>query len=107
GVARLWERTDLPPALADYVAFVKDMNPGGQMRYYPGSPYCADRIAREQDRIRLFEMHPNDGRILQENLRKREAQLAAQGQRPGPDRSTLRGQGRLSARAQVCGRRAG
>lgn len=82
GIARLWERKDLPPALADYVALVKAMNPSGKMRYYPGSPYCADRIARAQDRIRLFELHPSDSRILEENFRKREAQLASDGQRP-------------------------
>ena len=82
GIARLWSREDLPPALAEYVDLVKDMNPSGHMRYYPGSPYCAERIAREQDRIRLFELHPSDSRILGENFRKREEHLAAQGQRP-------------------------
>ncbi|GAB3546459.1 23S rRNA (adenine(2030)-N(6))-methyltransferase RlmJ [Noviherbaspirillum agri] len=81
GIARLWDRTDLPPALAEYVQLVKDMNPSGKMRYYPGSPYCADRIAREQDRIRLFELHPSDGKILEENFRKLEAHAAEQGKR--------------------------
>jgi len=83
GIARLWGRDDLPPALADYVELVRAMNPGGRMHYYPGSPYCADRIARGQDRIRLFELHPSDSRILEENFRKREQRLAAEGQRPG------------------------
>lgn len=80
GIARLWDRKDLPPPVADYVQLVKDLNPSGKMRYYPGSPYCADRVAREQDRIRLFELHPTDSKILQENFQKREAHLAAQGQ---------------------------
>ena len=35
------------------------MNPSGKMRYYPGSPYCADKVMREQDRLRLFELHPS------------------------------------------------
>jgi 23S rRNA (adenine2030-N6)-methyltransferase len=82
GIAKLWGRKDLPPALAEYVDLVKAMNPSGKMRYYPGSPYCADRIARAQDRIRLFELHPADNRILEDNFRKREAHLAAEGQRP-------------------------
>lgn len=82
GIARLWDRKDLPEALADYVKLVKDMNPSGKMRYYPGSPYCAEKVAREQDRIRLFELHPSDGKILEENFRKLEAHAAAQGQRP-------------------------
>ncbi len=83
GISRLWERNDLPEPLADYVALVKAMNPSGKMRYYPGSPYCADKVAREQDRIRLFELHPSDSKILEENFRKVEAHAAAQGQRAG------------------------
>jgi 23S rRNA (adenine2030-N6)-methyltransferase len=82
GIARLWDRTDLPPPLARYVQLVKEMNPSGRMRYYPGSPYCADKTMREQDRLRLFELHPSEIRILEENFRKVEAHAAAQGQRP-------------------------
>ena len=82
GISRLWERTDLPEAVAEYVQLVKDMNPSGKLRYYPGSPYCAHQIAREQDRIRLFELHPSDGKILEDNFRKLEAHAAEQGQRP-------------------------
>ena len=78
GIARLWERTDLPEVVADYVGLVKEMNPDGKLRYYPGSPYCADKILREQDRLRLFELHPSDSKILQDNFRK----LEATGQRP-------------------------
>lgn len=81
GISRLWNRTDLPEAIADYVRLVKEMNPSGKMRYYPGSPYCADKVAREEDRIRLFELHPSDGKILEENFRKLEAHAAEQGQR--------------------------
>lgn len=81
GIAKLWDRKDLPPALADYVQLVKDMNPTGKMRYYPGSPYCAEKVLREQDRMRLFELHPSDGKLLEENFRKLEAHAAAQGQR--------------------------
>ena len=75
GIARLWERNDLPEAVAEYVRLVKEMNPGGKMRYYPGSPYCADKVAREQDRIRLFELHPSDSKLLEDNFRKLEAQV--------------------------------
>ena len=82
GIAKLWDRKDLPPALADYVQLVKDMNPSGKMRYYPGSPYCAEKVMREQDRMRLFELHPSDGKLLEENFRKLEAHASAQGQRP-------------------------
>src|SRR3979411_2610303 len=83
GISRLWDRKDLPAPLAEYVQLIKGLNPSGKMRYYPGSPYCADKIMREQDRLRLFELHPSDGKILEENFRKVEAHAAAQGQRPG------------------------
>ncbi len=82
GIAKLWERKDLPEPVADYVKLIKGMNPSGKMRYYPGSPYCADQVMREADRLRLFEMHPSEGKILAENFRKIEAHAAAQGQRP-------------------------
>jgi 23S rRNA (adenine2030-N6)-methyltransferase len=74
GIRRLWERKDLPQPVAEYVQLVKAMNPSGKLRYYPGSPYCADQVAREQDRIRLFELHPSDSKILENNFRKLEAQ---------------------------------
>lgn len=70
GIVRLWDRKDMPAAVAEYVDVVKGMNPDGKLRYYPGSPYCADKLLREQDRIRLFELHPSDGKILEDNFRK-------------------------------------
>jgi 23S rRNA (adenine2030-N6)-methyltransferase len=82
GIGKLWERKDLPPPVAEYVQLIKSLNPSGKMRYYPGSPYCADRVMREADRLRLFELHPSDSKILSENFRKVEAHAAAQGQRP-------------------------
>lgn len=82
GIGPLWDRKDLPPPLKEYVDLIKEMNPSGKMRYYPGSPYCADQVAREQDRLRLFELHPADAKILADNFRKVEAHAAAQGVRP-------------------------
>jgi 23S rRNA (adenine2030-N6)-methyltransferase len=89
GIARLWERKDLPEAMADYVGLVKAMNPNGKLRYYPGSPYCAEKTMREQDRLRLFEMHPTEGKILDDNIRKLEAHAAAQGQPAGRGKRIL------------------
>lgn len=82
GIAQLWDRKGLPPPLAEYVQLVKSLNPSGKLRYYPGSPYCAEKTMREQDRLRLFELHPADSKILDENFRKLEAHAAEQGQRP-------------------------
>jgi 23S rRNA (adenine2030-N6)-methyltransferase len=64
GVARLWMRDDLPPPLADYVALVRQFNGGGDFEQYPGSPAFAHLLLRPQDRLRLFELHSTDHRIL-------------------------------------------
>jgi 23S rRNA (adenine2030-N6)-methyltransferase len=82
GIAKLWERKDLPAMVKEYVDVVKSLNPSGKMRYYPGSPYCAEKTMREQDRLRLFELHPSEVKVLEDNFRKLEAHAAAQGQRP-------------------------
>jgi 23S rRNA (adenine2030-N6)-methyltransferase len=81
GIARLWERDDLPPALAEYVNVVRALNPSGKLRYYPGSPYVAEQAARPEDRLRLFELHPADIKHLVDNFRKLEAHKAEQGER--------------------------
>ncbi len=82
GIGPLWGKTDLPPALAEYMKLIKDLNPSGKLRYYPGSPFCAEKILREQDRLRLFELHPSEIKVLSENFRKLDAHQAEQGKRP-------------------------
>lgn len=82
GIGPLWHLADMPAPVQEYVDLIKAMNPSGKMRYYPGSPYLADQVAREQDRLRLFEMHPADAKLLADNFRKLEEHAAAQGIRP-------------------------
>lgn len=82
GIAKLWDRKDLPESLAEYMQVVKALNPSGKMRYYPGSPYCANSVMRQEDRLRLFELHPSDSKLLADNFRKLEAHAAEQGIRP-------------------------
>ena len=79
GIAKLWERTDLPPAVDAYVALIRDMNPAGKLRHYPGSPFIAERCMRSEDRLRLFELHGTDAKLLIDNVRKLEAHAAANG----------------------------
>ncbi len=64
GIARLWDRDDLPEMVADYVDVVKQFNPDRKLRQYPGSPAFAQMLMRSQDQLRLFERHPTDHRIL-------------------------------------------
>ncbi len=68
GIARLWKRDDIPAPLQEYMALVKKLNPDGVLKLYPGSPLIAHELLREQDRMRLFELHPTDHEILQENF---------------------------------------
>lgn len=68
GIARLWEKTDLPAAVADYVAQVKKYNPDGALRHYPGSPQIALQMMREDDRLRLFELHSTEIGVLQNHF---------------------------------------
>ncbi len=79
GIARLWERDDAPGIVSDYLEVIRAMNPSGRLRHYPGSPFIAERVMREQDRLRLFELHSSDIRLLEDNVRKLEAHQAANG----------------------------
>ncbi|WPP45203.1 23S rRNA (adenine(2030)-N(6))-methyltransferase RlmJ [Pseudomonas sp. AN-1] len=68
GIARLWGRDDLPALLDDYCATIAALNPDTGLRYYPGSPEIARRLTRAQDRVLLNEKHPEDGRLLKDNM---------------------------------------
>ncbi len=69
GIGRLWTRNDLPEALAKYVDLVRKLNPDRRLQAYPGSPYFALLTLRAQDRLRLFELHSKDARLLQETFK--------------------------------------
>jgi len=64
GIAALWERSDLPEPVADYLDQVRAVNADGVLRQYPGSPRIALGVLRPQDRLRLFELHSTEGLIL-------------------------------------------
>lgn len=69
GIARLWERTDLPSEVALYLDEIKKIN-RGKLRYYAGSPLLAVQQLREQDRALLTELHPNDFPLLRQEFAK-------------------------------------
>jgi len=68
GIARLWARNDLPEPVADYLQCVRQLNPDGILHIYPGSPWLAQALARPQDQLRLFELHPSEHRALHETM---------------------------------------
>lgn len=59
GIGAVWERQDLPPALADYRDCVRAAT-GARLVAYPGSPWFAQYLLRPLDRIILCELHPAD-----------------------------------------------
>jgi 23S rRNA (adenine2030-N6)-methyltransferase len=68
GIARLREqRAAMPDFLQSYFAVI-DATDQACAHSYPGSPLIAAQLLREQDRLRLFEMHPRDSEILRENF---------------------------------------
>lgn len=79
GIGRLWDEKDLPPLVTDYVTLVKAFNgDAGTLRRYPGSPEIVRALLREDDRQRLYELHPTDFAILEANFGRDRKALAEQ-----------------------------
>jgi len=68
GIAKLLASDELPMPLKDYVQLVKGFNPNGGLQHYPGSPLIAQTLMRRDDRLRLFELHPADSKLLTQNF---------------------------------------
>lgn len=64
GIAKIWQRDDIPAELAPYMRAVRTYNHNDLLRYYPGSPLIARQLLREQDKIHLTELHPSDFPLL-------------------------------------------
>ncbi|MEJ8855965.1 23S rRNA (adenine(2030)-N(6))-methyltransferase RlmJ [Variovorax robiniae] len=63
----------LAPAIQAYLDLVRDFNPNGGARVYPGSPFITHHLLREHDKLKLFELHPTDARTLDANIAQLEA----------------------------------
>jgi 23S rRNA (adenine2030-N6)-methyltransferase len=68
GIGRIWETGSLPAELAEYVSLIRKLNEDGQLRLYPGSPAIARELVRADDRMRLFELHTNDSKLLRQEF---------------------------------------
>lgn len=71
GIGRLEKIPDgaAPEAVAGYLRQVRSFdrdrgNLGDGVRFYPGSPWLAKRVLREQDRLVLCERHPAEAQAL-------------------------------------------
>ncbi len=71
GIGRLLDGGIPAPAaeiLAPYLAGVRAENPGGGLRFYPGSPALALRLARDWDRLVFNDLHPEERERLRLNF---------------------------------------
>ena len=69
GIGRLWNAAGLPEAFNDYLALVARFNErkGGvaaELQFYPGSPWIAKLLLRQQDRMVLCELREDDAEAL-------------------------------------------
>lgn len=64
--------TALPPAVQRYLEVVHDFNrlngAPNSLDFYPGSPWIASHLLREDDRLTLCELHPREQATLTQNV---------------------------------------
>jgi 23S rRNA (adenine2030-N6)-methyltransferase len=68
GITRLFAAKDLPESLENFVKIIKNFNENNALDFYPGSPKIAESLLRSDDKLRLFELHPSDCKLLIENF---------------------------------------
>ncbi|MBI3187366.1 MAG: 23S rRNA (adenine(2030)-N(6))-methyltransferase RlmJ, partial [Gammaproteobacteria bacterium] len=66
GIGRIWQSgvKNAPEAMRAYLQAIESLNPQGELNEYPGSPWLAQFMLREQDRARLFELHTKEYQLL-------------------------------------------
>ena len=78
GIARLFAANNLPESLTNFVEIIKkynvDHNKNNALNFYPGSPKIAESYLRKDDKLRLFELHPSDCKLLNENFNPKNRQ---------------------------------
>lgn len=61
GIDLLWEaKAKVPLVLQSYIEILEALNPDGNLRFYPGSPYLALQGLREKDRLFFSELHKQE-----------------------------------------------
>ena len=80
GIARLFVTDNLPESLHDFADLIKKFNENNVLNFYPGSPKIAESFLRKDDKLRLFELHPSDCKLLIENFshKGRQTKIAMQ-----------------------------
>ena len=70
GIAKLWQRSDLPEFVAHYVSLIKRFNKPDKLTRYPGSPLITKQLLRDKDRLCLFELHNTEIKLLNAEAKK-------------------------------------
>jgi 23S rRNA (adenine2030-N6)-methyltransferase len=78
GIARLLAANNLPESLTNFVMMIKIFNQNNKLNFYPGSPKIAESFLRKDDKLRLFELHPSDFKLLNENFKGRQSKIEMQ-----------------------------
>lgn len=67
GIALVWQQKEKLSSLFNpYLTSLRNLNPKGELRFYPGSPKIAIEHLREQDRLFCCELHPREYERLNE-----------------------------------------
>ena len=69
GIARLMAASDAPPVFDALAAAVRQLNPKGDVRLYPGSPVVAAGMLRPQDGYLGCELRADDADLLARALK--------------------------------------
>ena len=69
GIARLWNRSDLPAPLKPFMEALQSCNNGLKLRRYPGSPWLAAHFARDIDSLRFCELPSTDFALLRRQFK--------------------------------------
>lgn len=68
GIAQLLAANNLPEPLIDFCQTIQSFNLNNDLDVYPGSPTIAQYYCRADDKLRLFELHPEDFTLLTEQF---------------------------------------
>lgn len=67
GIEYLWSKKDqLPSVFSTWLNSIQQLNPTGNLQYYPGSPELAIQSLRRQDRLYFSELHTGEYQFLQQ-----------------------------------------
>ena len=67
GINAIWQQP-VPAVLSSYMDIVKGLNKTDELKLYPGSPGFVSKCLEKGDRARLFELHPQDYKLLNRNF---------------------------------------